>query len=574
MCTIQLFFNGGDNPQLQQTRFNHSLLDEERVAYRGKTNGAYQTQNTFLWSIGVQALSILFILTCARQKEERSDLSEGARAIFSDGIFGNGISGDGATPAASLDYALSRQPNWLIDMFGSDSQGVCLARRIILRSNPERKRPGPVTLCVNLKALPVENIEIYIDGAIVTDTSILEELAARIESPGVVRPSRIHVVRSEEDTKWQIAKTKLENLESDLIPDMPRPFHLKVWRDYFQGILAEHVTTVLHRTDIFSKSSMGKLVREIKEDPLFIRIVGKKSQAYSEIDVDLTNVNCLGFVENEKEQKKQLCSDKPIRCAYSIFFTPTAAIFLYLQNIKGYNFVSSYQHLDTVELANGIIQGSYTEPPDLCVLSIGGAAALMKSKASKTYRPLMMMPRIYHQIIRNKNQESSASRNGRQRFLFVKERQGSQSFYFDRLLRNGIVKERDIVTENCEIDRSIVFFKESNSEVSLINSFPAINLNILLNNCEIVPENKYPGADIATVLFAHESLFRDKSKVRSIVIAIRDAWLELMEGGNALNQVTTEMVNDKLFMTFLKRGNGLHVVREDEWARARIGRVG
>jgi len=553
MCQLKLFFNGGHNSQLQETHFSHSFLDQVRIAYRGRTNGASQTHNAFLWSIGVQALCVLFVRTRAKLKDENAAT----------------ISGDGATLAASLDYALSRQPNWLTDIFGSDSHGVCIARRIILRSNPERKRPGPVTLCVNLKALPVENIEVCIDGTIVTDTNVLEKLASQIESNSASRANQVRVIKSEEDTKWQVAKTKLENLESDLMPDMPRPFHLKVWRDYFQSITTQYITATLHRTDIFSKGSMAKLINDAQENPLFIRFAGRKAQLYSEIDLNLSSANRLGLLENENELKKQLCSEKAISCAYPIFFSPASAIFQYLKNIKGYNIANSYKYATTVELANTMVQGSFNEPPDLSVLSIAGAAILLKSRAAKMYRPLMMMPRIYHQVIRTKdrrakNQNGSASKNKRH-FLLPKELKGSELFYFDRLTRNGTVNTRNTVTENIEIDEEIAFFRECDSQINLVSGFPITNFNILLNNCEIVPEDNYRGADMEAILFAHESLFENKKKLTSIVIAIRDAWLELREGGSPLNQITHSMVNDKSFLTYAKRMAGLHVVREDEW---------
>jgi hypothetical protein len=74
------------------------------------------------------------------------------------------IKGGGGSLAASLDYAISKQPMWLTEMFGCDQSGISLIRRMVLRTNPERKRPGPTVLSVNERFMPLASISIMIDG--------------------------------------------------------------------------------------------------------------------------------------------------------------------------------------------------------------------------------------------------------------------------------------------------------------------------------------------------------------------------------------------------------------------------
>jgi hypothetical protein len=83
------------------------------------------------------------------------------------------IRGEANSMAASLDYAISKQPTWLTEMFGCDQDGISLARRMILRTNPERKRPGPVTLGLNMNYVAVENISIILNGKTPTDEQLL-----------------------------------------------------------------------------------------------------------------------------------------------------------------------------------------------------------------------------------------------------------------------------------------------------------------------------------------------------------------------------------------------------------------
>jgi hypothetical protein len=97
------------------------------------------------------------------------------------------IQGEGGSLAASLDYALSKQPEWLTDLFGCDHEGVSYARRLILRTNPERKRPGPVVLALNFVYLPISSIEVYVSGKIASSeqlAALLTSLSGEAPQPG------------------------------------------------------------------------------------------------------------------------------------------------------------------------------------------------------------------------------------------------------------------------------------------------------------------------------------------------------------------------------------------------------
>jgi hypothetical protein len=54
---------------------------------------------------------------------------------------------------------------WLTEMFGCDQSGISLIRRMVLRTNPERKRPGPTVLSINERFMPLAAISIVVDGA-------------------------------------------------------------------------------------------------------------------------------------------------------------------------------------------------------------------------------------------------------------------------------------------------------------------------------------------------------------------------------------------------------------------------
>jgi hypothetical protein len=139
---MTLYFELGE---LTEVVFNDGVHSQDRVSVRGKSGGPLRAAGSFQWTSAVKALALLVVRTC----ETPSDAL---------------VRGVGHSLAASLDYAISKQPMWLTEMFGCDQQGISLARRLILRTNPERKRPGPVTLGINQSYLSPSQIAIFANG--------------------------------------------------------------------------------------------------------------------------------------------------------------------------------------------------------------------------------------------------------------------------------------------------------------------------------------------------------------------------------------------------------------------------
>ena len=158
MRNLKLYFESG---QLTEVAFQESAQSDVRRGIRGKTGGAFRCAGSFQWTSAVRALSLLMVQTSLNPQTAT-------------------IEGYGGSLAASLDYALSKQPVWIADMFGCDPKGICNARRMILRTNPERKRPGPVVLAVNHVYLPATAIEVFVNG-MPCHGSALERLIASLQ---------------------------------------------------------------------------------------------------------------------------------------------------------------------------------------------------------------------------------------------------------------------------------------------------------------------------------------------------------------------------------------------------------
>ena len=160
--TFQLYFAGVSTAELFRTKLSKGSETPPRITVRGKTSGAYTNSGSFHFSSAVRALCVLCVKTVIIEKSRSDELPI--------------LLGERGSLAASLDYALTKQPMWIQEMFGSDVTGTALAQRLFRRTNSHRKRPGPVAIKVNERALPPQNIHIYWDGKKIDDIAALETL--------------------------------------------------------------------------------------------------------------------------------------------------------------------------------------------------------------------------------------------------------------------------------------------------------------------------------------------------------------------------------------------------------------
>ena len=158
----------GNDLMLHRTAFRHPLLVREAIAIRGTV--APNNCGNFRWSAGVRALTLLLVRQALLDESEKLE-NKAADTSAS-------IEGEDNSPAASLDYALSKQPLWLRDMFGISAQGVPVSKLIFRRINPDRKRPGPVVIFIPNYSL---SVAIEVDGRRVTKAEDLQKCVRALE---------------------------------------------------------------------------------------------------------------------------------------------------------------------------------------------------------------------------------------------------------------------------------------------------------------------------------------------------------------------------------------------------------
>ena len=140
----------------------------ERRAVSELLAASQDNVGTFRWSRAVRAMSALMVrslLACL------------------DGTIEPRLSGGQGSLASSLDGALSKEPVWLLDTFGRFPGGFPVSRRLFMRSNPGRKRAGPVAVSLGSR-VKAGDIAVYLDGMRIVRHGRLQALLADLESIG------------------------------------------------------------------------------------------------------------------------------------------------------------------------------------------------------------------------------------------------------------------------------------------------------------------------------------------------------------------------------------------------------
>lgn len=161
------FLSNDSRAELFESEFSSPLVGRILRCARGRQAFTESVEGTFQWTAAVQSLSAVTI------KSKIAGLTRTSPEAWPQTA---GLCSDSTPWALSLDFALSKKPRWLLDMFGMDSAGTPIIKRLFIRMNSEKKRPGPSWVSINPAFLEPRNIAILLDGVEVTTASELNAL--------------------------------------------------------------------------------------------------------------------------------------------------------------------------------------------------------------------------------------------------------------------------------------------------------------------------------------------------------------------------------------------------------------
>ncbi len=520
MNSLLLYFSGSETPQLQEAIFSHPLLPIPRHSIRGK--GLSSSSLSFQWTTALQALCLLML----RYKRQGSAAKlEGARN----------------TPAASLDYSLSKRTQWLKDMFGVDKRGELIALRVLKRTNTECRRGPTVCLQVNHLALSSIKVQVFINQMEVDAPYRLFELEKAIEKIWRPKPLHLSVVHKETPQQSQSKDTGLTR--------------------YLAQMMESEVASMLNHTNIFQRPSLISALNALAKHPSVLKVTKDPLQFTSNLDLELSGSQRLGL-DADRQIESVLKSGSPLRVALSGTTAGAMAIFTYLQKIKGYNFDISYQYPHAIEIKKRIMSHSFSEPPHLCGLGCAPAASLMTSGQRSGYKPLMLLPSMSHAVVESCHSPTANFNQLNGEILLLSEEPSTSLFFLDDLKQRNVCSQHNVFTSNKEPDEVAAQLSSANPDQRAILYFPYYSLNQLFNDCQLVASTPEPVNVKESVLLAHESIASNSQLLKCINIAIRDAWFELQHNQVMRERVIKMLLKDQTYVQFLFRTAGMAFMRK------------
>jgi hypothetical protein len=167
--SLTLYFEGTKRIELVKTEFKAKEAISPRACVRGKTAGAFTSCGSFQWTSAVRAVCAVAIRYALSESNDKVDYFL--------------IGGHGSL-ASSLDYALSKEPTWITDMFGTLHSGAPYAKRLFKVTNPNRKRPGPVAVAINRSRLSGEDLKVFWNGQLARNANDLYTILFAVEQAG------------------------------------------------------------------------------------------------------------------------------------------------------------------------------------------------------------------------------------------------------------------------------------------------------------------------------------------------------------------------------------------------------
>lgn len=468
---------------------------------------------SFGWTSAVRGISELLVQAAIISKQGESECPRCA------------VEGERGSTAAALDAALAKQPAWLHDMFGSDSAGAAIFRRMVVRDNPELKRPGPVRVCLSAHWLKSLSVRVMVDDAevfgLVELRSLLQALKSAPPAPRLIRRA---AARS--------------------LPEEPPPFSLA------EDITSE-VRQMLWHTDIFSRESFVSGYRRLIARGHFRPGGDPRKDLVSASGLHLSELSKVGLAQHSNDIRRCI-GERPLRVATGSAAFSSLVLFHFLRRSKALPIELDYSHTNTRELAWDIQRWSASSPPpEAIIVSISCASVLLSASRPSLFVPAMILPGNSHQVVAT---PGALKGSVPKQWLFITDEKTTSTFYFEELREAHARLSKDAISrvEQTELLRAA---KSAESGVASILWYPHYRFQSLCNGNELSPLGAQTWDYTGNVLFLREDVAEDLSV--PLNIALRDAWLELRARPDLTRELVVSLLSSDDYLRHLHRTSGL-----------------
>lgn len=518
MSKLQLFFEDESLPALAETEFEWGSSAKVIRSVRGKTSGAFNNSGTFQWSPAVKALATLVVTSKLNQINSHK--------------YPPYIKGERGSLAVSLDYAISKQPLWLAEMFGCDSSGICNIRRIIRRSNPERKRAGPVILAFNTNLLSFENIQIIWVDTLIKREEDLASLLHKISSTSLNEETNRNLVN---DRKPIAIKSSNSEYEPNNL------FNI------FKIDTQKHLTSA----NIFSRTGFNSLLKSINQHPVIKRALGRTA-LFGDKEIELSINNLLGLIENTSNRPLNFGSEK-LRIGMIPFHSTAAAIFKRFQSLNQNETELIFRWPNSTNLVSDILNFPTNNLPHIFTLNLGAAAWLIKKRSLHDFKPLMLMPGFSHTVMVPYKRVKKNSKLESGVYHFMNEIPSSSTIFFEDLKSHGILKSSKCSIQETDLQEAGECLNSGEEEMRVISPFPLQYFYSLLFKAVPINLGEVGNESGRTILFARRDVIEKTDYIQRIISALRDIWLEMATNNLTLEHSLALLLSDTSYMKSVLR---------------------
>ncbi len=531
MTQLDLWFSTDKQPSLQQTYFKPFKIEGSAKFHAvqgrmGLTSDSESTNGTFSWSKAVRAMALLFV----EHRLRAIQLNEQRVRGF--------LVGTAGSPAASLDYALSKKPAWLLDMFGLSEKGESYALRVFQRINPERKRPGPVRVHINPAFLPTDELRIFVGGKLYDTEELLLEFLSTLKTS--ILPD------------FESGKLK-ESLFSNKEQDKPVVDPTEI--GFIERFVRTEIRETLSSVDIFTSRGYQRHISSMVQNPSLRYFCGKAALRLREMVRPLSSDERLGVAVKSAEILLPLRSRTKLRVSLTLGEVASQAIFAYLNDILKLGIEVTSNNPHSLRSYSKVAQSSSLEQPDFCTLAIGGVAKALAMGKQFNYVPLMLMPSGAFRIVstdveRKKNKPSGL-------LLTHQEENSTSQFYLHELQQQQSLKSSTFTEEHMEADEMFQAINDDPKGVNALLYFPHYRFNEVFNAAKSYSFGNETLGFKENVLFVHRSLAQELSLLKSVEVCIRDAWLRLKEDATLRERMARKILENVEFQRAMLRYSGL-----------------
>lgn len=502
------FLSNNSTAELFESHFFSPIVSRELRCTRGRQSFTENVEGTFLWSSAVMSMCALLLKakTAHLIRTDENGWSQEA-----------GLSSDSSDWATSIDFALSKKPRWLLDMFGVDSTGQPITKRLFIRMNPERKRSGPVWVSVNPQFLDPSYLSIFLDG---TELKTVEQIRSLLNMIG-----------------FPDVKGAKNRLLQPLV--MASPLATPNQRSTLFRMIKREVLCGLNDTAVFSSASTKATLSFLSNHNLFQHIGGRPSHLLGDLDLGLSDSGRLGLGMTEAWMSKQLRSRKPIRILCGVGAVTSLCIFRYLTSVKGYNFEVSHNFSSSQDITHSLRSTGRDEPVDGVLMALCCSVRLCCGRSS--FSPLVMMPITTHaEVSRGKDVA---------RYLFLTDVVTGSHFHLDDERHSLAYQPRVESLPFAGLEKELA----KHSDARAILFWPYYEYAHGGNEWTINEAfNRVPAYELVT-LCVNQRISRDTKLALAINIAIRDAWLTLRTHPLILDQMIVALLDDPKFVSAFNR---------------------